>query len=294
MKKKPAKTKSYPSMLSWRSRYRNVGYYAVLIVWAVITIFLFVWLILSSLKTNVEVFGSPWAMPGTPAEAGAANYTKAWETSHMSRYFLNSLIVSIASVLGVVAISAPAAYALSRVAFRGRTFVSYYFIAGMGLPLQLIMVPLFVLMARLHLTNSLPGLIITYIGVSIPFTILLLTGFFRTLPSELEDAGAIDGCSEGAIFWRVMLPLAGPGLFTAAIFNFISMWNEYLLAMLLVTKDQYRTMPLGVMSIRYSMQYTADWSGLFAAVVIVIVPTFLLYVLLSERVMAGLTLGSGK
>lgn len=289
--KAPIRTRS---LLGWRYRYRNILYYALLISWAVVTIFIFAWLLLSSFKTNVEVFGSPWDMPGTPLEAARANYTKAWNTSHMSNYFLNSVFVSIVSVALVVAVSAPAAYALSRVKFPGRAFVSYYFIAGMGLPLQLIMVPLFVLLADLHLINTRAGLIATYVGVSIPFTILLLSGFFRTLPTELEDAGAIDGCSEFAIFWRVMLPLAGPGLFTAAIFNFISIWNEYLLAMLIINQDKLRTMPIGVMAIRYSMQYTADWSGLFAAVVIVIIPSFLLYLVLSERVMTGLTLGSGK
>ncbi len=282
------------SLLGWRYRYRNVPYYAVLGFWAAATILIFAWLVLSSTKTNVEVFGKPWDLPGTPVEAATANYSKAWKTSHMSSYFLNSVLVSTTSVALVVAFSAPAAYALSRVKFPGRPFVFYYFILGMGLPLQLIMVPLFVMLASLHLINTRTGLILTYVGVSIPFTILLLTGFFRTLPTELEDAAAIDGCSEFAIFWRVMLPLAGPGLFTAAIFNFISIWNEYLLAMLLINEDKLRTMPIGIMSIRYSMQYTADWSGLFAAVVIAIIPSFLLYVLLSERVMSGLTLGSGK
>jgi ABC-type glycerol-3-phosphate transport system permease component len=280
--------------MGWRYRYRNVPYYAVLILWAVVTIFIFSWLVLSSFKTNVEVFGSPWDVPGTPWSAAAENYGKAWTVSHMSTYFVNSVLVTVFSVLGVVAVSAPAAYALSRVQFRGNTLTSYYFIAGMGLPLQLIMVPLFVLLADLKIVDSIPGLILVYIGVSIPFTILLLSGFFRTLPTELEDAAAIDGCTEFAIFWRVMLPLSGPGLFTAGIFNFVSMWNEYLLAMLLINSDKYRTMPLGVMSIRYSMQYTADWSGLFAAVVIVVIPSLLVYLILSERVMAGLTLGSGK
>lgn len=282
------------SAMGWRHRFRNVPYYAFLILWSIVTIFIFLWLVASSFKTNVEVFGSPWALPATPLEAAAANYEKAWTVVHMSTYFANSVVVTLVSVILVVAVSAPAAYALSRVQFPGNAFVTYYFIAGLGLPLQLIMVPLFVLLARLHIANTLQGLILTYVGVSIPFTILLLTGFFRTLPTELEDAAAIDGCSDASIFWRVMLPLAGPGLFTAAIFNFVSMWNEYLLAMLIITNDKLRTMPLGIMSIRYSMQYTADWSGLFAAVVIVTVPSFLVYIALSERVMAGLTLGSGK
>jgi len=174
--------------------------------------------------------------------------------------------VTTVSVVLVVAISAPAAYVLSRVPFPGNSFVTYYFIAGMGLPFQLILVPLFVLLAKLHIADTLQGLILTYAGVSIPFTILLLTGFFRTLPTELEDAAAIDGCSEFGIFWRVMMPLSGPGIITAAIFNFVSMWNEFLLAMLIINNDKLRTLPLGIMNIRFSMQYTADWSGLFTKI----------------------------
>jgi N-acetylglucosamine transport system permease protein len=279
---------------SWRHRYRNVPYYAILILWALFTIFLFVWLAESSFKTNREVFSSAWQLPATPILAAIENYTKAWKTVHMSIYFINSVIVTASSVILVIALSAPAAYAISRVPFRGNWVVSYYFIAGMGLPLQLIMIPLFVLLAKLGLANTLPGLIAAYVGVSIPFTILLLTGFFRTLPTDLEDAAAMDGCTEFGIFWRVMLPLAGPGIFTAAIFNFISMWNEFLLAMIIINKDELRTMPLGLLNIRYTMQYTADWSGLFAAVVIVILPSLLIYLLLSEKVMAGLTLGAEK
>lgn len=282
------------STLGWRHRFRNVPYYAFLMLWSAITIFIFLWLVEGSFKTNREIFGSAFTLPATPLEAAATNYEKAWTVSHMSVYFSNSVVVTLASVILVVIISAPAAYALSRVQFPGNTIVTYYFMAGMGLPLQLIMVPLFVLLARLHIANTLQGLILTYIGVSIPFTLLLLTGFLRTLPTELEDAAAIDGCSEFVIFWRVMMPLARPGLFTAAIFNFVSMWNEFLLAMLIISNDKLRTMPLGIMGLRYSMQYTANWSGLFAAVVIVTIPSLLIYLALSERVMSGLTLGMGK
>lgn len=278
----------------WRYRFRNVPYYAVLIVWALLTIFIFAWLVESSFKTNQEVFGSPWALPATPLESALSNYAKAWDLSHMSVYFANSVIVTLMSVILVVAVSSPAAYALSRVKFPGNSVVTYYFIAGMGLPFQLILVPLFVLLARLQLVNTLQGLIITYVGVSIPFTILLLTSFFRTLPTELEDAGAIDGASEYGIFFRIMLPLAAPGIITAAIFNFVSMWNEFLLALLIINKDALRTMPLGIYNIRYSMQYTADWAALFAAVVIVILPSFLIYLVVSDRVISGLTLGASK
>lgn len=272
----------------------NLPYYTILVLWAIVTITVFVWVVSSSLKTNKEVFKDPWALPSTPLTSGVANYLKAWEVSHMQVYFLNSVMVVIASVLIIVIVSAPAAYVLSRIPFFGSEPITYYFIAGMGMPFQLILVPLFVLLNKLSLSNTLQGLTLVYIGVSIPFTVLLLTGFFRTLPMDLEDAAAIDGCSDFEIFWKVMMPLGAPGLITAAIFNFISIWNEYLLAMLIINSDKLRTLPLGVMNIRYSMQYTADWTALFAAVVIVIIPNFLLYIFLSDRLISGLTLGAGK
>ncbi len=275
-------------------RFRYAPYYIILIGWAAFSILLLLWLVLTSMKTNVEVFGSIWALPATPLEAATANYGKAWNAAHIGEFLGNSLVTTSLSVLIVVAVSAPAAYALSRIHFPGRTLLSYYFIAGMGLPLQLIMIPLFVLLSQLKLANTLQGLIAAYVAVSIPFTILLLTGFFRTLPSELEDAAAIDGCSEAGIFFRVMLPLGTPGLMTAVILNFVTIWNEFLLAMLIIKKDDYKTMPIGIYGLRMTMQYTADWAALFAGIVIVLVPNQIFYVLFSDRIASGLTLGAEK
>ena len=138
----------------------RVFQHSILIIWSAITIFIFLWLVLSSFKTNVEIFGSPWALPAKPVAAFAANYGKAWNLSKMGAYFGNSVIVTSLSVLLVVGVSAPAAYALTRIRFFGNTFLSFYFIAGMGLPFQLILIPLFVLLTRLGLANSLQGLVL--------------------------------------------------------------------------------------------------------------------------------------
>ena len=164
----------------------------------------------------------------------------------------------------------------------------------MGIPYQLLLIPLYKLIFDMHLQNSLFGLALVYIALSIPFTTYLLSGFLRTLPSDLEDGAMVDGCNEFQTFWRIMFPLAQPGIVTAAIFNFIFLWNEYMLALIFIVKSQRRTMSLGLYSIQSAMLWTADWVGLFAAVVIVMLPTVLLYVLLSERVMAGITLGAVK
>lgn len=275
-------------------RMGKLPYYLALCLWAAGTIFIFLWLFNGSLKSNVELFGQPWALPDVPLRTGPENYSTAWTTSNMSRYFANSVVVTTIAVIITVAISAPAAYVLSRIPFWGRTGLNYYFIAGLGMPFQLILVPLYVLLVQIGLVNTLTGLTLTYVGVSIPFTILLLTGFFRSLPSELEEAAAVDGASETGIFFRIMMPIATPGLFTAAIFNFVIIWQEFLLAQLIITSDESRTLPVGLLSLRQTMQYNGDWTAMFAAVMIVVVPSFLVFVALSERIMEGLTLGAGK
>jgi ABC-type glycerol-3-phosphate transport system permease component len=272
----------------------NLPYYLVLCLWAAVTILIFLWLFGGSLKNNVEIFGAPWSLPKDPLHAAVTNYDAAWSTSHMGAYFLNSVVVTSASVILTVAISAPAAYVLSRIPFRGSAIINYYFIAGMGLPFQLILVPLYVMLVQIGLIDSRVGLTLTYVGVSIPFTIILLTGFFRSLPSQLEEAAAIDGCSEFRIFLRVMMPIATPGLFTAAIFNFVMIWQEFLLAQLLMTSDGNKTLPAGLMGLRQTMQYNSNWSAMFAAVMIIVVPSFAVFVALSNRIIAGLTLGAGK
>jgi ABC-type glycerol-3-phosphate transport system permease component len=153
---------------------------------------------------------------------------------------------------------------------------------------------MFVLFVRLNLNNTVPGIIIAYVSVSVPFTVYVLTGFFASLPRELEEAAMIDGCTSFQVFWHVMLPLAQPGLLTAAIFNGVSMWKEFQWALIFVNTEELRTLSLGLYSLKTAMQYSADWAGLYAAVVVVMVPTIILYVFLSEQMIAGITMGSVK
>ncbi|MEA3335397.1 MAG: carbohydrate ABC transporter permease [Chloroflexota bacterium] len=263
----------------------------ILLLWTAFTIFAFLWIIVSSFKDNQELFTSAWSLPST---LHFENYQKAWSVVRMGDYFLNSIVVVGISTAAIVAVSAPAAYVLSRVPFRGREVVSNSFIIGMGVPYQLLLVPLFVLLSGIRLVDTLPGLMVVYVALSLPFTIFLLTGFFRSLPSELEDSAAIDGASEYQVFYRVMLPLASPGIITAAIFNFIGLWNEYMLALVMINDQDKRTLSLGLYGLQGSMQYTSDWVGLFAGVVIVMVPTLILFIVMSERVIEGITLGATK
>lgn len=265
--------------------------YALLSAWSFFTIFVIAWVIIASLKTNAEVFKDVFALPKVWQ---FSNYAKAWNASNFALYFRNSLIVTFSSVVLILAVSAPAAYVLSRMEFRGRGALTTIFIAGMGIPVMLLLIPLFVIVTRMGIVNTLPGLILIYVTVAIPFTVYILTGFFASLPKELEEAGVIDGCTDYAIFWRIMLPLASPGLITAAIFNGISVWNEYLLVLVFVNDSEKRTLSLGLYSLQNAMQYTGDWVGLFAGVCIVMIPTIILFIVLSERMISGITMGAVK
>lgn len=289
------RTRHMERRAQWRDRLRNAvrsaPSYIFLSAWSLFTAFCIVWIVITSFKTNRELFRNVWA---TPKGVAVENYVKAWDVVKMGDYFLNSLIIVCAAVLLILVVSAPASYVLSRFSFRGRELLTNIFTAGMGIPFPLLFIPLFILMRQLRLIDTLPGLIIIYTSLSIPFTVYLLTGFFRSLPTELEESATIDGASDFTIFWKIMLPLASPGILTAAIFNFMGLWNEYMLAMIFISEPDRRPLSLGLYALSNSMQYTGDWVGLFAGVVIVVVPSIILYVILSERMIEGITLGATK
>ncbi len=269
----------------------QVPAYLILGLYAFFTIFVLVWVLISSFKTNQEIFRKVFYLP---AIWQIANYVKAWSYANFALYFKNSIIATFTSVVGILVVSAPAAYVLSRFNFKGRNFLSMAFIAGMGIPESLVLIPLYVMMTRIGLINSLNGLIVIYISLSIPFTVYVLTGFFSSLPKELEEAAVIDGCSDFQVFQHVMLPLASPGLITAAIFNGITLWNEYQLVLVFVGDEAKRTLALGLYSLQNAMQYTGDWVGLFAGVSIIMVPTIILFIFLSEKMISGITMGAIK
>lgn len=265
--------------------------YVILGLWSLFTAFVLLWIGLTSLKTNRDLFLNVWALP---TSLQFQNYVKAWSSLHIGSYFLNSFEVVISSVIIILILSAPASYILSRAKFRGSNLLTMVFVAGIGIPLPLLFIPLFVILANIKLINSLPGLGIVYVASSIPFTVYMLTSFFATLPQELEEAAILDGCSDIEVFSRVMLPLASPGLLTAAIFNFMFLWTEYQLALVFLSNPELRTLSLGLYALENSMEYTGDWVGLMAGVVCVVVPTIIMYIFLSERMISGITMGAVK
>lgn len=262
-----------------------------LYLWCAFSIYSLVWIGLSSLKTNREFFANIWGFFET---AQWENYITVWSTQKLGLNFMNSLLVVGISTVGILVICTPAAYVLSRCEFRMKKAVNALVIMGMGIPYQLMLVPLYSMLLKLNLNNTLAGLILVYIAISIPFTVFLERGFFRSLPSSLNEAALVDGCGPFGTFFRIMLPLAKGGIVTAAIFNFVSLWNEFLLCLTIITDDELYTLPVGLYQMQTAMSYVGNWTALFAGVVIVIIPTLLIYILLSRQIVEGLTMGAVK
>lgn len=266
--------------------------YIILGGWCAFSVFLVLWVMMASLKTTRSLFGQPWSLPESPA---FSTYAKVWVANRFGDYFLNSFLVVSCSVIVLLIVAVPAAYVLSRGKFLGRRTILNFFVCGMGVPIPLLFIPLVVLTTEIGVIDTLTGLSMVYVSVSLPFTIYVLQGFFSSLPSELESAAVIDGCSDWQVFWHVMLPLAAPGAATVAILNFVGLWNEYQLSLVLINSPENRTVSLGIYSLITSMQYSGgNWPGLFAGVTIVMIPTIALYVVLSERMISGITMGGVK
>jgi N-acetylglucosamine transport system permease protein len=273
------------------SRLGWTALYALLIGWSAISLVSTGWIVMSSLKDNQGLFADVWALPAVPQWI---NYANAWQKSHMNRYFVNSMAVCSASVAITGVVAAMASYVLARFRFRGDRLLLVLFIAGLAVPLQLILVPIYLLYNQLHLLNSLPGLTLLYVTVSLPFSIFVLTGFFRTLPRELEESAVLDGANEFQVFWSIMLPLAGPGLYTVSIFNFLNIWNEYMFALFLLSDPQKMTVPVGIYNLRNVQGAGGDWGSMIAGLIIVLVPTLIFYLIFQNRIAAGMTAGALK
>ena len=273
------------------SRWSAVSTQTVLIGWAVTVIFPMIWMIYSSFKTDQELFFSPWA---PPLELQWDNFARAWTKAHVGDYLLNTLIVVVPALLLTLIISAMAAYVLARFEFVGRRFLFYMFLSGMLFPVFLALVPLFNLVNQLKMLNTFHGLIIVYIAYSLPFTIFFLTGFFKTLPTEIEESAIMDGANPYQVFFKVMLPMASPGLISMGIFNFLGMWNQYVLPLVLISDESKYMLSQGLAFMLFKQFYENDWSALFAALTIIMVPTLIVYITFQKQIQDGITTGALK
>lgn len=266
----------------------------VALVWigAAFNILLLVWIGLSALKTTNEIFDAPFGLP----EAWRwGNFVAAWNASNFGQAMLNTIVLVTGTALATVALAAPAAYALSRFGVRGSGTVMMAFAMGVGIPAQVIILPLYSLLNQVGLVNTLEGVWLLYVATSLPFAVFFLTGFFISLPKEIEEAAALDGASPTRTFWQIMLPLARSGVVTLVILNLIAHWGETILALVFLQSTEHETLSLALLKFLQRLQYTgADWGQLFAGVVIVTLPILVVYIWLGRRIIEGLTLGSGK
>lgn len=279
-------------------RYGPVRIIGMAVVWlfTAFNLLLLYWLVAASFKTPIEIFREPFGLPVHWFELGnpLRNYLYAWNEAGFGHAFVVTVALVAAAAVSVVAVGAPAAYALSRLGVRGHGPLTSFFAIGMGVPFQTVIIPLFVSMAKIHLTDNLFGLYLVYVALSLPFTVFLLTGFFRSLPAELEEQAAIDGASPVRTFVRVMLPLAQGGLVTALIINAIGLWNETLLAIVFLQEDDKFTLARALFTFYGAAQYQSEYGGLIAGVAIVVLPMLVMYIVLARRIIGGLTLGAGK
>lgn len=250
-----------------------------------------VWVLLSSLKESLQLMGDPWGLPIPPKWS---NFGTAWVEGNIGIGFRNSLIATGTTLVVLLTIGSMAAYVFAHYVFPGRGVLYAVVLGGMMFPIFLVSVPVFLLLKQLGLLNTLGGLVLVYIAFSLPFTIFVMTGFFANVPRDLAEAAMIDGCGHGQTFWRVMFPLAKPGLIVAGVFNTIGLWNEYPLALVLLTDKNTRTLPLALADLSQTQQYQADWGALFAALVIVMTPMLIGYWLVKGRLKDAMAAGAVK
>lgn len=261
--------------------------YTMLGAYLLFMLFPFLWLVISSLKTTLEMFSGPFSLPAT---LRWTNFVEAWQTG-VAKYLLNSLLVTGISVLAILVVSGLAAYALARNQFPGRSGFYLLLITGYAIPIHTVLVPLYEMLRAAHALNSYVGLIGPYVAFGIPFSVLLLYSFFLDFPRELEEAARLDGCNELQLLLRIVAPLSLPGLSSVAIFQGVFIWNEFLLALILISDDSLKTLPFGLVSFQGS--YASNWPLLLASVTMATLPVLLLYIVLQRHFVNSLA-GIGK
>ncbi len=266
-----------------------------LFVWAVATAGPLIWVLLASFKDNTEIFlEKPFALPKS---FSLDTYFAAWNEANVGQYFINSVFVVLIATAGTMLFGSMAAYVLARYKFRGNRAIYYLFVSGLAFPTFMALSPLFYILKGFNLLGSFTGLILVYIAYSLPFTVFFLAAFFKSLPYEIEEAATVDGASHTRKFFQIMLPMARSGLVSITIFNIVGQWNQYLLPVVIMTgpgAESKYLLTQGIANISTSAGYQAQWSTLFAALTLSILPMIVVYAVFQRQIQAGLTAGAVK
>lgn len=249
-----------------------------------------VWILLTSLKTEVELVKKP--ITYLPHNATMQNYVQAFTDQPLLKYLGNSFTVAMLATIASLLVAAFAAYAIARLNLKRRQLILTCIVASSMFPLVTLLVPIFETMRALNLLNTYTALVLPYIVLNLPVCTLVLVSFFQSIPKDLENAAMIDGCTRLGALWRVVVPLAAPGVFTAGILAFVNAWDEFLLALSLNSSAAMRTAPVGITL--YQGEFTFPWPIISAALIVTIVPVAVLIAIFQERVVGGLTQGGLK
>lgn len=284
-------------------RLYKIFIYVVLILLAVTIIIPVAWVFMASIKQNSEFYGNPWALP---AGVYIQNFADAWNKARMGEYMLNSVLVTVLALVILLVVALPAAYVLSRFSFKGRKILNVAFMAGLFINVNYIVVPIFLMLVDGDiflrkifgtglLLNNIVVLAIVYASTALPFTIYLLSGYFATLPHDYEEAAYIDGAGYGTTMIKIIFPMAQPSIITVILFNFLSFWNEYIIAMTLLSDPKgAKTLPVGLMQLTQAQQAATEYGQLYAGLVLVMLPTLILYICVQKKLTQGMTLGGLK
>ncbi|MEF9879026.1 MAG: carbohydrate ABC transporter permease [Clostridia bacterium] len=286
------KVKEMKQPLNLRKEAKLLPGYLFVTLWIVFTAVILTWILAASLSTAKDIYsGSVFKFTtGVHFE----NYVSALKSQNIAMFFGNSVLYATVSCTFTLLMAAPAAYVLSRFIFPGSKLMKNGFVTAMSIPVIMIVLPIFSLTSKLNIGNSRWLLIILYTFLNVPFSTIFLLNFFATLSPTFEEAAAVDGCSPMKTFWKIMLPLAQPGIITVTIFNFLGVWNEYFLALIFAGSNEMKNVGVGLFAMVNAMKSTGNLGGLFAAVVIVFLPTFLLYIFMSDKIIGGVTGGALK
>jgi N-acetylglucosamine transport system permease protein len=265
--------------------------HALLAVWSIIVIAPLAWSMLSSFKSTPEILSSPFSLPG---DWSFTNYRSAWTREGFGNYFQNTIFIVGSALIIVMLLGSMCAYVLARFKFPGSRFIYYLMLAGLTFPVFLAIVPLFFLMRDFHLLNTQPGLVVVYVAFALPFTVFFLYPFFRVLPDEISEAAAVDGASEWRTFFQVMLPMARPGMVSVAIFNFLGLWNQFLLPIALNTDQDNFVLSQGMSRFASQAGYSVDFGSLFAAVMITVLPVLVMYIIFQRQLRGSVSQGTLK
>lgn len=246
-------------------------------------------MLMSSFKTSREIVSSPMSLPKS---FSFANYSLIWFGKGFGRYFLNSLVNTLAAMFFVVLFGSMAAFGLSRYRFKGNTLLYMLFLSGIMLPLKAAIIPLFIIIKSLGLMDNPLAVILIFIAMGIPSTVFILAGFMKTIPEALEQAARIDGCSDLRIYSQIIMPICMPSIALVTIYNAVPIWNDFFFPLIFLRKNEFKTLPLGLSS--FVGQYSTKWDLLFTGLAIAIIPMIIMYLFMSKYFIKGMTAGAIK